>query len=50
MAHHNKKKPKKNCAVGVRKKIILAAPIPIKLNPFVYQKRGTKVIKPAQNK
>ena len=36
--------------VGVRKNIILAGPIPINSNPFVYQKRGIKVIKPAQNR
>ena len=42
--------PRKNCAVGVKKNIILAGPIPIKLNPFVYQNKGIKVMKPAQNK
>ena len=36
--------------LGVKKKIILAGPIPIRLKPFVYQKRGINVISPAQNK
>ena len=42
--------PRKNWAVGVKKNIILAGPIPIKLNPFVYQNKGTKVIMPAHIK
>ena len=43
-------KPSINCAVGVKKKIILAGPIPTILNPIVYKNKGTRVINPAQNK
>ena len=42
--------PNKNWEVGVKNKIILAGPMPIILKPKVYKKRGTKVIKPDQNK
>ena len=42
--------PKRNWEVGVKNKIILAGPIPIILKPNVYKKRGTRVIKPDQNK
>ena len=37
-------KPKINCAVGVKKNIILAGPIPTILKPIVYKNKGTKVI------
>ena len=40
----------KEVAEGVKKNIMLAGPIPISSNPFVYQKSGIKVIRPAQNK
>ena len=45
-----KKTPKINWDVGVKKSIILAGPIPINLKPSVNKNRGTKVIKPAQNR
>ena len=41
---------KKNWAVGVKKNIMLAGPIPINSNPLMYIKRGTSVINPAKNK
>ena len=33
-----------------QKNIMLAGPIPINSNPFMYIKRGTSVINPAKNK